>query len=148
MLIWGPAPDSQSPIGLIRKELRQLLREKGNLAMFSEEICDPNIDFSIRLQQLIQAEQYDLIISIPETPGSIGEIHDFANDIRINKKILIFLDENFSKGYSAKSLHSISCLLSSEIVTYSQECIGTILSYSLNTVNKIREYKYITGGRF
>lgn len=148
VLIWGPAPDTQSPIGMIRKELRQLLREKGNLAMFSEEICDPNIGFSIRLQQLVQAEQYDLIISIPETPGSIGEIHDFANNTRINKKILIFLDKLFSEGYSAKSLQSISCIFSSEIVTYSREYLEYILTYSLNVVNKIREYKYITEGRF
>lgn len=147
VLIWGPSPSSQSPIGRIRRELRQLLRQKGNLAMFSEEICDPNSEFSVRLQQLIQAEQFDLIISIPETPGSIGEIHDFANDIRVNKKILIFLDESYAGGYSAQSLRSISCLISSEIVTYSPSCIDRILEFSLNTVNQIREYKYITNGR-
>lgn len=148
VLIWGPAPDSGTPIGQIRKQLRQLLRENGNLAMFSEEICDTDSEYSVRLQQLIQAEQYDLIISIPETPGSIGEIHDFANDIRVNKKILIFLNENFSGGYSAQSLHSVSCILSAEIVPYSMTNVDSILAYSLNTVSKIREYKYITKGRF
>lgn len=148
VLIWGPAPDSHSPIGKIRIDLRKLLREHGNLAVFSEEICNFDIEFSTRLQQLIQAEQYDLIISIPETPGSIGEIHDFANDFRVNRKILIFLNEDYTDGYSAKSLQSISCLLGSEIVTYTPENLDDILRYSLNVVNKIREYKYIVERRF
>lgn len=148
ILIWGPSPTSSSVIGELRKQLRNTLRQEGNLAMFSEELCDADCDFSIRLQQLVQAEQYDLIISIPETPGSIGEIHDFASDIRVNKKILIFLNENFSTGYSANSLKSISCFLSSEIVTYTDDSLNTIITYSLNTVNKIREYKYLTEGRY
>lgn len=148
VLIWGPSPDSQSIIGKIRKELRQLLREKGNLAMFSEEICDPNIGLSIRVQQLVQAEQYDLIISIPEAPGSIGEIHDFANDNRVNRKIIIFLNEEYLDGYSAKSLYSVSSVLSAEIVTYTYNNMDNILSHSLSVVNRIKEYKYVLGGKF
>lgn len=148
ILIWGPSPNSTSNIGKIRKILRDRLRQEGHLAMFSEELCDENCNFSTRLQQLLQAEQYDLIISIPETPGSIGEIHDFASDVRVNKKILIFLNETFSDGYSTDSLKSISCLLSSEIVPYNTNSINSIISYSLDTVNKIREYKYLLDWRY
>lgn len=148
ILIWGPTPTSSSAVGNIRKQLRSTLRQEGNLAMFSEELCEEDCNFSTRLQQLVQAEQYDLIISIPETPGSIGEIHDFASDPRVNKKILIFLNENFSTGYSNSSLISISCILSSEIVTYTDDTINMIITYSLNTVNKIKEYKYLTEGRY
>ena len=148
ILIWGPSPSSSSSIGKIRKLLRTKLRQEGHLAMFSEELCDEDSDFSIRLQQLVQAQQYDLIISIPETPGSIGEIHDFADDLRVNKKILIFLNKSFSGGYSVESLKTISCLLSSEIIQYTNDSIDSIITYSLNTVNKIREYKYIVEGRY
>lgn len=148
ILIWGPSPTSESAIGQIRKLLREKLRKDGNLAMFSEELCDEDCGFSIRLQQLVQAEQYDLIISIPETPGAIGEIHDFASDTRINNKILIFANKKYATGYSVSSLESISCLLSAEVVMYDDDSIDSIITYSLNTVNKIKEYKYITGGRY
>lgn len=148
ILIWGPSSKSKTPVGQIRKLLREKLRKDGNLAMFSEELCNEDCDFSIRLQQLVQAEQYDLIISIPETPGSIGEIHDFASDTRINNKILIFANKKYANGYSISSLESISCFLSAEVVMYDDASIDSIISYSLNIVNKIKEYKYITGGRY
>lgn len=148
VLIWGASPTSPSVIGQVRRSLRTILRKEGNLAMFSEELCTDNCDFSIRLQQLIQAEQYDLIISIPESPGSIGEIHDFASDTRVNNKILIFVNKKYSDGYSISSLQSISCILSAEIVTYDDDSLDSIITHSLNTVNKIKEYKYITGGRY
>lgn len=148
VLIWGPSPVSSSNIAQIRKSLRAKLRQEGNLAMFSEELCDENCGLSIRLQQLVQAEQYDLIISIPETPGSIAEIHDFASDIRVNNKILIFLNNKFSNGYSVKSLESISCILSAEIVPYDDDSLDSIITYSIKTINGIKEYKYLTGGRY
>lgn len=148
VLIWGPSPVSSSEIAQVRKMLRTKLRQEGNLAMFSEELCDENCDFSIRLQQLVQAEQYDLIISIPETPGSIAEIHDFASDKRVNNKILIFLNNKFSNGYSVKSLESISCIFSAEIVSYDDDSLDSIITYSLRTINGIKEYKYLTGGRY
>ena len=148
ILIWGPSPTSSSTIGQLRRTLRTILRQEGNLAMFSEELCTDDCGLSIRLQQLVQAEQYDLIISIPETPGSIGEIHDFANDVRVNNKILIFVNKKYSNGYSVSSLESISCILSAEIVTYEDDSLDSIIAHSLNTVNKIKEYKYITRGRY
>lgn len=49
ILIWGPSPTSSSVIGELRKQLRNTLRQEGNLAMFSEELCDADCDFSIRL---------------------------------------------------------------------------------------------------
>ena len=147
ILIWGPTPAAISPVADIRRTLRTMLRNEGHLAMFSEEICDANSDCSVRLQQLVQAEQYDLIISIPESYGSIGEIHDFAADPRINSKIIIFLNEKHSSGYSTSSLESISCVFSSQLVMYNDDSINQIYSYSLNTVNKIREYKYLVVGR-
>lgn len=148
VLIWGPSPNSTSVIGQIRKQLRSTLRQEGNLAMFSEELCDQNCELSTRIQQLIQAEQYDLIISIPETAGSIGEIHDFASDIRVNRKILIFVNEKYSDGYSINSLKTVGCILGAEVISYTDDSINSIITYSQNTVNRIREYKYLIEGRY
>ncbi|MCL2704162.1 MAG: hypothetical protein FWE91_11230 [Defluviitaleaceae bacterium] len=148
ILIWGPSPGSHSPIGQLRKDLRRILRENGNLAMFSEELCIPGDIYSVRLQQLVQAEQYDLIISMPESPGSIGEIHDFAADRRVNGKILVFVNEEYSSGYSAHSLVSMSCIYGIHIIQYKAEDLSVVVRESLNNVNKIKEYKYMLSGRF
>lgn len=148
ILVWGPSPQTHSTISDVRLRLRNKLRENGHLAMLSEEICDNSINISIRAQQILQAEQYDLIISIPETEGSIGEIHDFANDIRFNKKIIIFLNEKYHMGYTVKSLQAISTFISCEVKLYSDNTIDNIIEESIEVVNKIREYKFIMGGRF
>src|SRR5438552_16570040 len=86
VLLWGPGPASTSLLAPIRSELRKLLRESGHAACYSEELCDPHSSSSIRMQQLAQAQEFDLIVSMPCTPGSIGEIHDFAADRRVHSK--------------------------------------------------------------
>lgn len=148
ILIWGPSPNSISKTAEIRKLLRTKLRQMGNLAMFSEELCDENCGFSTRIQQMIQAEEFDLIISIPDAAGSIAEIHDFVIDNRINNKIIIFVNDKFADGYSTNSLLSMSFVFSAEIVSYSDESTDIIINHSINTVNKIKEYKYILNGRY
>src|SRR5690349_9103634 len=78
VLLWGPGIDSTSQLAIVRAELRRRLRGDGHAAFYSEELCDPNAPQSVRLQQLAQAQEFDLIVSTPSTPGSIAEIHDFA----------------------------------------------------------------------
>lgn len=148
VLIWGPSPYSGSIIAKIRSQLRQVLRKEGHLAMFSEEICDPGSDVSIRSQELVQAEMFDLIIAIPDSPGSIAEVHDFTSDPRVNKKTLVFMNEKYASGYSAISLQAVSCKLGAEIIPYNEDSITFIINKSLTAVKEIQEYKYIIGGRF
>src|SRR5687768_4523248 len=65
VLIWGPGIDSPSPLAAVRSNLRTRLRENGHAAFLSEELCDPDSPHSIRVQQLAQAQQFDLVISMP-----------------------------------------------------------------------------------
>src|SRR4051812_27065280 len=92
VLLWGPGMDSTSPLTAVRANLRSELRRNGHAAFYSEELCDPSSHHSIRVQQLVQAQQFDIVISIPCTPGSIGEVHDFAADRRVTAKMLVFLN--------------------------------------------------------
>lgn len=149
ILLWGPGIDSTNPIWNTRTTLRDILREKGHAAVFSEELCDPSSPYSIRLQQLAQAQEFDLVVSIPCTPGSIGEIHDFAADRRVNGKVLVFLNNEYMSGYSSKSLTAISTILSCQIEYYPNEKETEIIrTATLSEVQRIREVRYLLSGRF
>lgn len=148
VLIWGPGIGSVSPLAATRLNLRSDLRKAGHAAFFSEELCDPSSGNSVRLQQLAQAQEFELVVSIPCTPGSIGEIHDFATDRRVRAKTLVFINEEHVKGYSAQSLEAISTILSCAVRRYpSENDCALISTFTLTEVQRIRELKYITEGR-
>ena len=105
VLIWGPDISSSSPLASVRAALRRDLRHNGHAAFFSEELCDARTGQSIRLQQLVQALEFDIVVSLPCTPGSIAELHDFATDSRVNAKTLVFLNGAYVGGYAYQSCH-------------------------------------------
>lgn len=149
VLLWGPGLDSTSPLAAVRLNLRSRLRQKGHAAFYSEELFDSAKPFSLRLQQLAQAQNVDLIVSLPSTPGSLGEVHDFAADRRVHAKLLVFLNELHLSGYSAQSLQALSTLLSCHLEYYPNENDTEIIERrTLEEVRQIRELKYILGGRF
>jgi hypothetical protein len=86
---------------------------------------------------------------MPCTPGSIGEIHDFAADRRVHSKILLFLNQQYLDGYTSKSLTVLETVLSCQILYYPNEReSGTIERLTLDNVQRIREMKYILAGRY
>lgn len=148
VLLWGPSIQSASPLAKVRVDLRRELRQQGHVALFSEEICVES-GCSIRVQQLAQAQVFDLIVSIPCTPGSIAEIHDFATDRKINGKLLVFIDESHKAGYSSQSLAAISTVAGCQLVRYANELdTAVIRSATLSEVEHIREMKYLSPEKY
>lgn len=149
VLIWGPGLESTHALATVRGDLRRKLRENGHAAFFSEELCEPRSDVPVRLQQLAQAQEFDLIVSLPGTPGSVGEIHDFACDRRVHAKILVFLNRQHVAGYSAQSLATLQTVVSCQIEYYDGDTDSSrIVDVSCDNVQRIREMKYIMAGRF
>ena len=70
----------------------------------SEELYDSANRHSNLVQQAAQAEAYDIVFSIPDSPGSIAEIHDFSRLPTISNKIVAFLNSAWSDDYSNRSL--------------------------------------------
>ncbi len=148
VLLWGPGIKSSSPLAHLRTNIRSKLREKGHACFLSEEIQDPNSPFSVRTQEVVQAQEFDLVVSLPCTPGSIAEVHDFASDRRVTAKMLVFLNKQHVKGYSARSLQALSTILSLKIEYYpSEKELSPIQEVTFEHVQRIREMKYLIGGR-
>jgi hypothetical protein len=148
ILLWGPAPDGEHPLCSIRWQLRSRLREEGHAAFCSEELCDAAAPVSIRAQQLLQAQEFDLIVSVPVSPGSIAEVHDFAGDRRVHGKLLVFINEEDINGYGPKSLDAVRTILSCHIEYYSGVAAETTIPAVVREcVRRIRELKFILAGR-
>jgi len=149
VLIWGPGISSSSPLARLRSTLRKELRRDGHAAFFSEELCDARTNHSVRLQQLAQAQEFDLVVSLPCTTGSIAELHDFAADRRVNGKTLVFINGTHADGYANQSIASIANILSCRVERYASDReISIIKTITLEEVQRIREMKYILAGRF
>src|SRR5207237_6179313 len=99
-LIWGPAPTAASAIARARLALRDALVADGHLARFSEDLIDTSRPHSILAQQVAHVEAHDVVFSLPASPGSIAEIHDFARMPGVSHKIITFINREWNDGYS------------------------------------------------
>jgi hypothetical protein len=107
VLVWGPGSRQTDPrLFKKRLEIRDELRRLGHQADFSEEILTPDVvssgGLNPSIEELLQAVGYECIICLMATPGSIGEVHDFAHIPRIAVKMTVCVDEAHRKGYSAR----------------------------------------------
>jgi hypothetical protein len=147
-LIWGPAPKSKTPVAKTRLQLRDTLVSKGHLARFSEELVDPKSKMSIFLQQAAQVEAYDIVFSIPDSAGSIAEIHDFARIPSLSHKIIAFLNKDFNGGYANKSLVQVQSSLTCQIQFYTKSQLPSgVINMALGLVDRLRESLYVSGRR-
>lgn len=149
ILLWGPSPTDTSEIAQLRLKLRTELTQRGHLAQFSEELVDVATGISVKTQQLMHAQHFDLVVSIPCTHGSLGEIHDFIGDNRVNRKMLVFLNEQFNLGYSFQSIVATSTTLTYRTVTYNGYSDLQIIEETvMEEAQKIREVKYFNQSKW
>ena len=101
ILVWGPSSSGGDLYGK-RLQIRDVLRNKGDAALFSEEIDEEMGNFGLpaNARELLQAMTADFIIVIYGSPGAIAEVHDFAHFLQeIGSKLVVFVDERYVTGY-------------------------------------------------
>lgn len=148
VLIWGPSPDAGTPAANTRVQLRDELIKNGHLAQFSEDLIDPSSMFSIQVQQLSQVEAADIVFSIPDSPGSIAEIHDFAKLPRVSHKIITFLNQDWNSGYSNRALLEIESRLTCATELYDPANMpDCIIRKASELVRRLQELYYLLGRR-
>jgi hypothetical protein len=148
-LVWGPTPVSTSPQGQARLLLRDELTRDGHLVRFSEDLIDPASTHSVLLQQVAQAEAHDIVFSLPGSPGSTAEIHDFARIPGLSHKIVAFLDTNWSDGYSNQSLLQMQSTATCQIQLYrSCDLPDCIIEKAREMMRRLQEFYFLAGRRF
>ena len=148
-LIWGPDPISKTPVGLTRRELRRALEEDGHLVRYSEDLYDPNAEFSLLAQQVADVEAHDITFSLPDSPGSIAEAHDFARIPSISHRIVTFVDTAHNDGYANKALLELQSTATCRVQIYNgTDLPGCVIKHARDLVRRLQEFYYLMGRRF
>jgi len=145
----GPSPTTNTPVAQTRNQLKNVLNTNGHLARFSEELIDSTSQHSLLAQQVAQAEAYDVVFSIPDSPGSIAEIHDFARITWLSNKIITFLNRDWNNGYANRTLIELQSTITCQVQLYdSDELPDIVIRRALDLVRRLQELQYIAGRRF
>jgi hypothetical protein len=105
VLVWGPG-ETGGALYRKRVEIREKLKKLGHEAVFPEDLWNPaaieESGLNLMLMEFIQALAIDYIVCLMASPGSVGEVHDFAKEQKLACKMLICIDREYATGYSAK----------------------------------------------
>jgi hypothetical protein len=108
ILVWGPGTRSSSPVARKRIAIRDALVAEGFLAVFSEIWKDSTPSISQKTNELTQALGAKLIIIlIEDSPGGLGEMHDFSGLEDIIKVMYVMSPRRYSDGYSMQGVGAI-----------------------------------------
>ncbi len=100
ILVWGPGPGNPALYNK-RVQIRDELRRCGHAAFFSEDLQDFKPDtYSQKAIEFLQARNADFIVVMQVSYGSVAEVHDFSDDGVIARKMLIFISDKNTDGYS------------------------------------------------
>lgn len=103
ILVWGPNPQSESPVAKKRNEIREELKDLGYNAMFSEDLSIQAGDISEKAKEFAQALEAHLIFILVESaPGALAEAHDFCNHPDIAPNLVVMIPKKYEEGYSAR----------------------------------------------
>jgi hypothetical protein len=149
VLIWGPTPSSKTPVAITRGELRRVLESDGHLVRYSEDLYDPAASYSLLAQQVADVEAYDITFSLPDSPGSIAEAHDFARIPSISHRIVTFIDGNHDDGYANKTLLELQSTATCKVQVYkAADLPGCVVEHARSLVRRLQEFYYLAGRRF
>lgn len=106
ILLWGPSIVT-TDVGKKRLQIRDNLRTLGHDAHLGEDLWTPELrgcGLNLSVVELLQAQQYDYIVVLMDSAGSVGEVHDFARIPSLASKMMICVDAQHRQGYSAQGV--------------------------------------------
>lgn len=112
ILVFGPQvqyiADDERTKNLQNKriEIRQALEESGHFVKYAEDIVDPNLPEpanNAMLQEIAIMHEYDLIVTLVDSPGSIVEASLICSRPTLASKATLFLDQSYMGGLVAQT---------------------------------------------
>jgi hypothetical protein len=99
ILVWGPNQYGKSAVARKRRQIRDELRAKGHIALFSEEVSSVD-GRSLSLQELIQTKIAHLIIVlVGGSDGVISEVSLFCTLPGVFEKIFVMIPAHTKVGF-------------------------------------------------
>jgi len=110
ILVWGPSEGNTEKKELYqkRKQIRDILREKGQTAYFSEELDGLNDDNGTPLPtdiaELLQVNYFNLVINLADSQGSLMEAERFTRVL--GERCLLWFRKGTERGYAGGLINS------------------------------------------
>ena len=154
ILVFGPqvhTPSSDERTARLqnkRREIRGKLEDAGHHVKYAEDLVDPDLTGAAGnafFQELVIMREYDLIVTIVDSPGSIAEAAVIACKPDLAQKSSLFLDSAYSGGLVGQA-----CKNAEDIGAHFQpyeyprdldEC--HLLGYVMDRVSKIQKMKFL-----
>ncbi len=121
VLVWGPTPASKSTLAEKRKQIRTELTESGSEAFFSEDFGYQGPP--VNLQELVQLSRAGLVILLADSPGTLGELHDFG--LQLGKRLLTWMRSEAKAGYTGEGLREMMRTTGNEPLFFEEIDIGS-----------------------
>jgi hypothetical protein len=112
VLVFGPQVHTPSPqertakLQGKRMEIRQRLEELGHHVRYAEDLVDPAIagaGGNVFFQEIVIMGEYDYIVTIVDSPGSIAEATVISLNPLLARKASLFLDQEYQVGLVAST---------------------------------------------
>jgi hypothetical protein len=133
----------------VRTTLRDTLVNLGHHVRFSEDLIDPDLSLSILAQQVTHVEAFDIVFSLPDSPGSIAELHDFAKIPSVSPKIVAYIDNQWNAGYSNQALMQLESTATCRLQPYDNSTLpGCVIDSAVELIARLQEFYYMNGRRF
>jgi len=154
ILVFGPqvhTPSTEERTAKLQKkriEIRQELEALGHLVKYAEDIVDPSIDGApgnVFFQELLIMGEYDFIITIVDSPGSITEAGVIASNPVFARKSSLFLDSAYAGGLVSQACEN-AANMGANFQTYDypaalDDC--HLLTHILDRASAIQMIKYL-----
>jgi hypothetical protein len=129
VLVWGAAPGTAAASK--RHQIRDELQANGHSAFFSEDLSFPaSAGVPTNIQELLQLNEYDLVVNVANSYGSLGEAHEYA--IVLKQRLLLWLPDAARGGFLETGLAKQLRLLGFPPIFFTNEdlasCVVAIAS--------------------
>jgi hypothetical protein len=154
ILVFGPQVHTVSPdertrnLQNKRKEIRNSLEMLGHKVNYAEDLVDPSlpgIAGNPMLQELVIMSEYDLIVTLVGSPGSIVEASMIAQKPNLARKTSLYLDEDHIDGLVGQACR-MAQTMGAHFKTYKYptdlvDC--NLLGYVSSRVSEFQTMKYL-----
>ena len=119
ILVFGPQVNKLSAHERTRNlqnkriEIRAELENLGHKVKYAEELVDPSLvgpTANPVVQELVIMQEYDFIVTLVESPGSIVEATLIASKHLLAKKTSLYIDKNYMEGLAGQA-----CLMAKDM---------------------------------
>lgn len=132
-----------------RIEIRTELEGLGHNVNFAEEIVDPSLSGPANntvLQEIAIMKEYDFVVVLVDSPGSISEATLISLNPSIAQKSSLFLDSDHSEGFVAEACR-LGETIGAKFSTYEypndlREC--SLLGFIKQRTQEIQTVKYLS----